>query len=49
MTENADVIVGIKVRLDRNITDEGTNEEELFERALEGEQAHKKEDCQYKF
>jgi hypothetical protein len=36
VAENRDVIVGIKVRLDQNITDGGRNEHELLLRALEG-------------
>ena len=34
--QNRDVIVGVKVRLDRNITNEGRTEHELYLRALEG-------------
>lgn len=34
--ENSDVIVGIKVRLDENITDGGRNEHELYLRAKRG-------------
>jgi hypothetical protein len=37
LESNRDVIVGIKVRLDRNITDDGRNEHELYLRAKKGE------------
>jgi hypothetical protein len=38
---NQDLVVGVKIRLDRNITDNGRNEHEAFVRAVEAAKAAK--------